>query len=158
MGKGNEGIKIATENRKARHDFHIHEVFETGMVLTGTEVKSLRAGKANLKDSFAQIRDGEITLHNMHISPYEEGNIFNHEPLRPRKLLMHKAEIIKLFSQTREKGFTLVPLKIYFKKGKAKLELGLASGKKNYDKRQDLAERTAKREMDRALKDRQRDY
>ncbi len=158
MGKGNEGIKIATENRKARHDFHIHEVFETGMVLTGTEVKSLRAGKANLKDSFAQIREGEITLHNMHISPYEEGNIFNHEPLRPRKLLMHKAEIIKLFSQTREKGFTLVPLKIYFKKGKAKLELGLASGKKNYDKRQDLAERTAKREMDRALKDRQRDY
>ena len=158
MGKGNEGIKIATENRKARHDFHIHEVFETGMVLTGTEVKSLRAGKANLKDSFAQIREVEITLHNMHISPYEEGNIFNHEPLRPRKLLMHKAEIIKLFSQTREKGFTLVPLKIYFKKGKAKLELGLASGKKNYDKRQDLAERTAKREMDRALKDRQRDY
>lgn len=158
MGRGNEGIKIATENRKARHDYHIHEVFETGMVLTGTEVKSLRAGKANLKDSFAQIRNGEIMLHNMHISPYEEGNIFNHEPLRTRKLLMHKAEIIKLFSQTREKGFTLVPLKIYFKKGKAKLELGLASGKKNYDKRQDLAERSAKREVDRALKERQRNY
>lgn len=158
MGRGNEGIKIATENRKARHDYHIHEVFETGMVLTGTEVKSLRAGKANLKDSFAQIRNGEIMLHNMHISPYEEGNIFNHEPLRTRKLLMHKAEIIKLFSQTREKGFTLVPLKIYFKKGRAKLELGLASGKKNYDKRQDLAERSAKREVDRALKERQRSY
>lgn len=158
MGRGNEGIKIATENRKARHDYHIHEVFETGMVLTGTEVKSLRAGKANLKDSFAQIRNGEIMLHNMHISPYEEGNIFNHEPLRTRKLLMHKAEIIKLFSQTREKGFTLVPLKIYFKKGKAKLELGLASGKKNYDKRQDLAELSAKREVDRALKERQRSY
>lgn len=158
MGRGNEGIKIATENRKARHDYHIHEVFETGMVLTGTEVKSLRAGKANLKDSFAQIRNGEIMLHNMHISPYEEGNIFNHEPLRTRKLLMHKAEIIKLFSQTREKGFTLVPLKIYFKKGKAKLELGLASGKKNYDKRQDLAERSAKREVDRTLKERQRSY
>ena len=158
MGRGNEGIKIATENRKAGHDYHIHEVFETGMVLTGTEVKSLRAGKANLKDSFAQIRNGEIMLHNMHISPYEEGNIFNHEPLRTRKLLMHKAEIIKLFSQTREKGFTLVPLKIYFKKGKAKLELGLASGKKNYDKRQDLAERSAKREVDRALKERQRSY
>lgn len=158
MGRGNEGTKIATENRKARHDYHIHEVFETGMVLTGTEVKSLRAGKANLKDSFAQIRNGEIMLHNMHISPYEEGNIFNHEPLRTRKLLMHKAEIIKLFSQTREKGFTLVPLKIYFKKGKAKLELGLASGKKNYDKRQDLAERSAKREVDRALKERQRSY
>ena len=158
MGRGNEGIKIATENRKARHDYHIHEVFETGMVLTGTEVKSLRAGKANLKDSFAQIRNGEIMLHNMHISPYEEGNIFNHEPLRTRKLLMHKAEIIKLFSQTREKGFTLVPLNISFKKGKAKLELGLASGKKNYAKRQDLAERSAKREVDRALKERQRSY
>ena len=128
------------------------------MVLTGTEVKSLRAGKANLKDSYAQIREGEIYLYNMHISPYEEGNQFNHEPLRPRKLLMHKAEIVKLFSKTREKGFTLVPLKIYFKRGMAKLELGLASGKKNYDKRQDLAQRDAKREMDRALKDRQRDY
>ncbi|WP_110955416.1 SsrA-binding protein SmpB [Anaerosinus massiliensis] len=158
MGKGNEGIKTATENRKARHDYHIHEAFETGLVLTGTEVKSLRAGKANLKDSYAQIREGEIYLYNMHISPYEEGNQFNHEPLRPRKLLMHKAEIVKLFSKTREKGFTLVPLKIYFKRGMAKLELGLASGKKNYDKRQDLAQRDAKREMDRALKDRQRDY
>ena len=158
MGKANEAIKIATENRKARHDYHIHEAFETGMVLTGTEVKSLRAGKANLKDSYASIREGEVYLYNMHISPYEEGNQFNHEPLRPRKLLMHKSEIVKLFSQTREKGFTLVPLKIYFKHGMAKLELGLASGKKNYDKRQDLAKRDAKREVDRALKDRQRDY
>jgi len=158
MGKANEGIKIASENRKARHDYHIHEAFETGMVLTGTEVKSLRAGKANLKDSYANIREGEVYLYNMHISPYEEGNQFNHEPLRPRKLLMHKSEIVKLFSQTREKGFTLVPLKIYFKHGMAKLELGLASGKKNYDKRHDLAERDAKREVDRALKDRQRDY
>ncbi|MBP2633568.1 MAG: SsrA-binding protein [Firmicutes bacterium] len=158
MGKANEAIKIATENRKARHDYHIHEAFETGMVLTGTEVKSLRAGKANLKDSYASIKEGEVYLYNMHISPYEEGNQFNHEPLRPRKLLMHKSEIVKLFSQTREKGFTLVPLKIYFKHGMAKLELGLASGKKNYDKRQDLAQRDAKREVDRALKDRQRDY
>ena len=158
MGKANEGIKIASENRKARHDYHIHEAFETGMVLTGTEVKSLRAGKANLKDSYANIREGEVYLYNMHISPYEEGNQFNHEPLRPRKLLMHKSEIVKLFSQTREKGFTLIPLKIYFKHGMAKLELGLASGKKNYDKRHDLAERDAKREVDRALKDRQRDY
>jgi SsrA-binding protein len=158
MGKANEGIKIASENRKARHDYHIHEAFETGMVLTGTEVKSLRAGKANLKDSYANIREGEVYLYNMHISPYEEGNQFNHEPLRPRKLLMHKSEIVKLFSQTREKGFTLIPLKIYFKHGMAKLELGLASGKKNYDKRQDLAERDSKREVDRALKDRQRDY
>lgn len=156
LGKKNEGLKIAAENRKARHDYHIHEVFETGLVLQGTEVKSLRAGKANLKDSYAQIKDGEIYLYNMHVSPYEQGNIFNHDPLRPRKLLMHKAEIIKLFSKTREKGFALVPLKIYFSHGRAKLEIALASGKKNYDKRQDLAERAAKRDMDRAIKERQK--
>lgn len=158
MGIKNEGIKIAAENRKARHDYHILEAFETGLVLTGTEVKSLRAGKANLKDSYAQIKDGEMFLHNMHISPYEQGNIFNHDPLRQRKLLLHKAEITRLFSKTREKGLTLVPLKIYFKRGMAKLELGLASGKKNYDKRQDMAERSAKREVDRAMKERQRNY
>lgn len=156
MGKQNAGVKIATENRKARHDYHIHESFETGMALLGTEVKSLRAGKANLKDSYAQVKNGEMFLYNMHISPYEQGNIFNHDPLRPRKLLMHKAEIVRLFSKTREKGFTLVPLKIYFKQGKAKLELGVASGKKNYDKRQDLAERAAKRDMERVLKERRR--
>lgn len=158
MGMKNEGIKIAAENRKARHDYHILEAFETGLVLTGTEVKSLRAGKANLKDSYAQIKNGEMFLHNMHVSPYEQGNIFNHDPLRQRKLLLHKAEIVRLFSKTREKGLTLVPLKIYFKHGMAKLELGLASGKKNYDKRQDMAERSAKREVDRAMKERRRDY
>lgn len=158
MGKGNTAVKTATENRKARHDYFIHEAFEAGMALTGTEVKSLRAGKANLKDSYAQIKNGEIWLLNMHISPYDEGNRFNHEPLRSRKLLMHKSEIVRLFSKTREKGYTLVPLKVYFKRGKAKLELGLASGKKNYDKRQDLAQRAAKREVDRALKERQRAY
>lgn len=158
MGKESSAVKIATENRKARHDYFIHEVFETGMALTGTEVKSLRAGKANLKDSYAQIKDGEIWLLNMHISPYNEGNRFNHEPLRSRKLLMHKSEIVRLFSKTREKGYTLVPLKVYFKRGRAKLELGLASGKKNYDKRQDLAQRAAKREVDRALKERQQSY
>lgn len=156
MGKGNQAMKIVTENRKARHDYFIHETFETGLVLTGTEVKSLRAGKANIRDSFAQIKSGEIFLINMHISPYNEGNRFNHEPLRSRKLLMHKQEIVKLFSKTREKGFTLVPLKIYFKKGRAKLELGLASGKHNYDKRQDLAARDAKRDIDRVMKERQR--
>lgn len=156
MGKGNQAIKIATENKKARHDYFIHEAFETGMVLTGTEVKSLRAGKANIRDSFAQIKDGELYLHNMHISPYDEGNRFNHEPLRTRKLLMHKQEIVRLFSKTREKGFTLVPLKVYFKNGRAKLELGLASGKHNYDKRQDLAARAAKRDIERAMKERQR--
>ena len=156
MGKKNEAIKIACENRKARHDYFIHEAYEAGLELFGTEVKSLRAGKANLKDSYAEIRNGEVFVQHMHISPYEQGNIFNHDPLRPKKLLMHKAEITKLFSKTREKGFTLVPLKIYFKKGKAKLELALVSGKHNYDKRRDLADKAAKRDMERALKDRQK--
>ena len=155
MEKGT-AIKIVAENRKARHDYHIHEPYETGLVLTGTEVKSLRAGKANLKDSYARIENGEMVLHHLHISPYEQGNQFNHEPLRTRKLLMHKAEIMKLFGKTREKGYALVPIKLYFSRGKAKLELALATGKKNYDKRQDLAERDAKREMDRAFRDRQR--
>ncbi|MEG6584901.1 SsrA-binding protein SmpB [Dendrosporobacter sp. 1207_IL3150] len=156
MEKGT-AIKIVTENRKARHDYHIHETYETGLVLTGTEVKSLRAGKANLKDSYARIENGEMMLHNMHISPYDQGNRFNHEPLRTRKLLMHKVQIMKLFGQTREKGYSLIPLKIYFSRGKAKLELALASGKKNYDKRQDIAERDAKREMDRAFRERQKE-
>ena len=156
MGKKNDGVKIACENRKARHDYFIHEVVEAGLELKGTEVKSLRAGKANLKDSYAEIKNGEAFIRNFHISPYEQGNIFNHDPLRPRKLLLHKSEIVKLFSKTREKGFTLVPLKIYFKRGKAKLELALASGKHNYDKRQDLAAKVAKRDMDRAMKERQK--
>ncbi len=150
-------IKIIAENRKARHDYHIHETYETGMVLTGTEVKSLREGKANLKDSYARIENGEMMLHNLHISPYDAGNRFNHEPLRTRKLLMHKVESLKLFGKTREKGYALVPLKLYFSRGKAKLELGLATGKKNYDKRQDIAERDAKREVARAFRDRQKE-
>ena len=156
MGKKNESVKIACENRKARHDYFIHEAYEAGIELFGTEVKSLRAGKANLKDSYAEIKNGELFLQNMHISPYEQGNIFNHEPLRAKRLLMHKSEILKLFGRTREKGFTLVPLKIYFKKGRAKVELALVSGKHTYDKRQDLAAKAAKREVERALKDRQR--
>jgi len=155
MGKGNQAVKIATENRKARHDYFIHETYEAGMELVGTEVKSLRAGKANLRDSFAQIKNGEMFIIHMHISPYDEGNRFNHEPLRTRRLLLHKREIVKLFSQTREKGYTLVPLKVYFKKGRAKLELALASGKHTYDKRRDLAEKAAKRDVERALKERQ---
>lgn len=156
MGKKNIGVKIAAENRKARHDYFIHETYETGLVLVGTEVKSLREGKANLRDSYAYIKNGEIFVDNLHISPYKEGNIFNHDPLRPRKLLMHKQEIIKLFSKTREKGYTLIPLKIYFTRGKAKLELALASGKHNYDKRQDLKNKAVKREVEQALKDRQK--
>ncbi len=154
--KQTENIKIVSENRKARHDYFIHETFEAGIELKGTEVKSLRAGKANLKDSYCFVKDGEIFIEHMHISVYEQGNIFNHDPLRRRKLLMHKKEITRLFSKTREKGFTLVPLKIYFKKGRAKLELSLASGKHTYDKRAALAEKSAKRDIDRAIKDRQK--
>ncbi len=156
MGRKNEAVKIACENRKARHDYFIHEVYEAGLELQGTEVKSLRAGKANLKDSYAEIRNGEVFVQNMHISPYEQGNIFNHDPLRRRRLLLHKAEITKLFSQTREKGFTLVPLKIYFKRGRAKMELALASGKHNYDKRQALAEKAVKRDVERAMREHQK--
>ncbi|MCC5467885.1 SsrA-binding protein SmpB [Pelosinus baikalensis] len=157
MKDATASIKIITENRKARHDFHIHESYETGIVLTGTEVKSLRAGKANLKDAYARIEKSELMLHNAHISPYDAGNRFNHEPLRVRKLLMHRSEIDKLLGKTKEKGYTLVPLKMYFAHGLAKLQLGLATGKKNFDKRQDMAERDAKREMDRAFREKQKE-
>ena len=149
-------IKIVADNRKARHDYHVHESYEAGIVLTGTEVKSLRAGKANLKDAYARIENLELILHNMHISPYDAGNRFNHEPLRNRKLLMHRSEIDKLIGKTQEKGYTLVPLKLYFTHGIAKVQIGLVTGKKNYDKRQDMAERDAKREMDREFRERQK--
>ena len=152
MGRKNAAVKIACENRKARHDYFIHETYEAGIELQGTEVKSLRAGKANLKDSYGEIKNGEIFVQNMHISPYEQGNIFNHDALRPRKLLMHKYEIVKLFRKTREKGFTLVPLKVYFKQGRAKVELALASGKHNYDKRRDLTEKAVRRDVEREFK------
>ena len=152
------GRKIVAENRKARHDYHIHETYEAGIVLTGTEAKSLRAGKANLKDSYARIDSGELMLHNMHISPYEQGNRFNHEPLRTRKLLMHRMEINKLIGHTKEKGYTLTPLKIYFTHGIAKVELALTTGKKLHDKRHDMAEKDAKREIDRHMRDKQKDY
>ena len=147
-------VRVACENRKARHDYFIHETYEAGIELKGTEVKSLRAGRANLRDSYAEVKDGEVFVEHMHISPYEQGNIFNHEPLRRRKLLLHKREILKLFGKTREKGFTLIPLKIYFKRGRAKMELALASGKHNYDKREALHEKSAQREVERALKER----
>ncbi|MEN6413880.1 MAG: SsrA-binding protein SmpB [Veillonellales bacterium] len=157
MGKKDPNNKPVAENRKARHDYFIHEAFEAGIVLTGTEVKSLRAGKANLKDCYARIENGEIMLYNMHISPFDQGNRFNHEPLRTRKLLMHREEINKLIGKTKEKGYTLVPLKLYFTRGKVKVELGLATGKHTYDKRQDLAAKDAKREMDRAFRERQKE-
>ena len=149
-------IKIIAENRKARHDFTIYETFEAGIALTGTEVKSLRAGKANMKDSYAQVtRQAEVFVYNLHISP-DHGNIFKHDPLRSRRLLLHRAEINKLIGKVKEKGYALVPLKLYFKHGLVKMELALAVGKKLYDKRQDMAKRDAKREMERALKDRNR--
>ncbi|HPZ43986.1 MAG TPA: SsrA-binding protein SmpB [Bacillota bacterium] len=151
-------IKTVTENRKARHEYHILETYEAGIALKGTEVKSLRAGKASLQDSFARVENAELMLYNMHISPYEQGNQFNHEPKRVRRLLMHKQEIMRLLGKTREKGLALIPLKVYFKNGLAKVELALARGKKLYDRREDIASRDARREMDRAMKERSRKY
>jgi SsrA-binding protein len=147
-------IKIVCQNKKARHDYHIIEVIEAGMVLVGTEVKSLREGRANLKDSYARIRNGELYLVQAHISPYSHAHYDNHDPERVRKLLVHKRELKRLTGKTQEKGLTLVPLKIYFKEGKAKVELALASGKKSYDKRETLKRKDQKREMERAIKDR----
>jgi SsrA-binding protein len=147
-----QGIKMIARNRRARHDYQIESVYEAGLVLTGTEVKSLRAGRASLADGFGQISDHEIWLHNVHIPEYTLGTWTNHEPRRTRKLLMHRREIDKLESETAERGLTLVPLALYFKDGKAKVELALARGKRSYDKRHDLAERDAAREIDRALR------
>jgi SsrA-binding protein len=147
------GIKVITTNRKARHDYQILETVEAGISLVGTEVKALRAGRANLKDSYAEIRDGEMFLVGAHISPYEEGNRFNHEPERQRRLLLHRREIIRFGTKVREKGLTLVPLRMYFKANRAKVELGLARGKRAYDKREAIARRDAKRDLDRALKE-----
>ena len=147
-----QGLKMIARNRRARHDYHIEEVYEAGLVLTGTEVKSLRAGRASLTDGFGQISDHEVWLHNVHIPEYTQGTWTNHEPRRTRKLLMHRREIDKLASATTERGLTLVPLALYFKDGKAKVELALARGKRSYDKRHDLAARDAAREVDRALR------
>jgi len=150
------GEKLVAQNKKAFHDYHIEERFEAGIVLTGTEIKSIRQGKVNLRDSFAQVRRGEVTLHNMHISPYEQGNRYNHEPLRTRKLLLHRTEINKLIGSIKEKGFTLVPLRLYLKNGLAKVEIALAKGKKEYDKRETLKKKDAQREIEKAIKDRLR--
>ena len=147
-----EEIKVIAENRKARHDYFIEETYEAGIALTGTEVKSLRAGKVNLKDCYAQVINGEMFVEQMHISPYEQGNRFNVDPLRPRKLLMHKREILRLYGQVKQEGLTLVPLKLYFSKGKVKAEIALCKGKKLYDKRDAEAAKDAKREMARAFR------
>ena len=145
------GRRVIAQNKKARHDYHIDDVYEAGLVLTGTEVKSLRAGRASLLDGFAVIRDGEAWLQGVHIPEYTEGTWTNHEPRRERKLLLHRGEILRLIGKTKESGTTLVPLSLYFKDGKAKVEIALARGKKSYDKRAALAEKQANRETQRAL-------
>ncbi len=152
-----EGIKVLSKNRKARHDYHIDKSLETGIVLTGTEVKSIRAGRSNLKDSYAAVDNGELFLYNMHISPYEQGNRFNHDPMRVRKLLVHKKELRQLIGLTQQKGYTLIPLQLYLVRGHVKLELALAKGKKLYDKRDDMKEKSAQREMERAFRESQKD-
>lgn len=151
--KGTKGI---ADNRKAFHDYFIEEKFEAGIALFGTEVKSIRDGKINLKDSYVQIKDGEMWLIGTHISPYEQGNRFNKDPMRTRKLLMHKREIIRLYSIVKQEGLTLVPTKCYFHEGKVKVEIGLARGKKNYDKRDVQSEKDAKRDIQRTMKNRNR--
>ena len=142
-----EGIKIIAQNRRARHEYHVLETFEAGLALRGTEVKSLRRGRASLPESYARVEGGEVFLLNAHIGEYEEGNRYNHDPIRPRKLLLHRREISRLIGRVEERGLTLVPLKLYFRRGKAKVELALARGKKTHDRREDIARRDAEREM-----------
>ena len=149
-----DAIKVIANNKKARHDYFIEETYEAGIALSGTEVKSIRQGKVNLKDSYASIKNAEVQVHQMHISPYEQGNMNNKDPLRVRKLLLHKSEIRKLIGYTQQQGYSLIPLKLYLKRGLVKMELAVARGKKLYDKRQDLAKKDAKREMERAFKER----
>ncbi len=149
----NENIKLITQNKKAYHDYFIEETFECGISLAGTEVKSIRQGQINLKDSFASVQNGEVMVTGMHISPYEKGNIFNKDPLRERKLLMHKAEIRRLIGKVKEDGYSLIPTKVYLKGSKVKVELALAKGKKLYDKRAAIADKEAKRRIDRKIKE-----
>ncbi len=147
-----EARKLVCNNKKAYHDYFVEEKFEAGIALAGTEVKSLRLGKCSIKESFIRITSGEVFVYGMHISPYEMGNIFNKDPLRPKKLLLHKSEILKLTQQTTEKGYTLIPLEVYFKDGRAKLEFGLCKGKKLYDKREDIAKKDERRANEREFK------
>jgi SsrA-binding protein len=148
--------KLLAQNRKAYHDYFIEDTLEAGIVLKGTEIKSIRRGSVNLRDAYAQVENGEVWLHNMHVSPYEQGNRFNHDPTRSRKLLLHKSEIAKLVGASREKGYTLVPTRLYLRNGFCKVELALAKGKKLHDKRESMKKRDAQREIDRALRDRQK--
>ena len=157
MGKKNEAIKIACENRKARHDYFIHEAYEAGLELFGTEIKSIRQGKVNLKDSWCSIDEGQMYAVGVHISPYDHGNIFNRDPMRRKRLLLHKKEILRLAADSQQQGLSVIPLQLYIIKGRAKLEIGLCKGKKLYDKRAVAAKKASQRDIDRALKDRQRD-
>ena len=150
------GIKPMANNKKAFHDYFVEERFECGMELKGTEVKSMRQGRMNLKESFATVKDGEVIVHGMHISPYEQGNIFKTDPLRPKKLLLHKSQIRHLAQEAGKMGFSLIPLSVYLKDGRFKMELGVCKGKKLHDKRDSIAERDSKREMQRALRERNR--
>jgi SsrA-binding protein len=153
MAEKQQGPGTVAENRKARYDYEIEERYEAGIVLTGSEIKSVRGGKINLRGSYARIVNGEVLLYDAHISPYEQsGKFFNHNPTRPRKLLLHRREISRLLGQVREKGLTLVPLRVYFKDRRAKVEIGVARGKKLYDKRQDVAKRDAQRDIERTMK------
>jgi len=148
-----EGVKVIAQNKKVRHDYFIEDTYEAGISLAGTEVKSIRLGKINFRDSYAQVKDGEMLLVNMHISPYEKGNIFNKDPMRVRRLLLHKTEINRLNGLVTQKGFSIVPLSIYLKRGRVKIELAVVRGKKLYDKREDIASRDAERAMQRHMKD-----
>ncbi len=150
-----EKVRVVSRNRKAYYEYHIDEKYEAGVVLTGTEVKSVRNSRINLREGYARVEGGELFLHNVHISTYDQGNRYNHEPLRTRKLLMHRREIDRLYGKLKEKGYTLVPLRVYIKKGLIKIEIGLARGKKLYDKRAALAEKAARREMERTFKEKQ---
>lgn len=154
MTEKKDSIKIISQNKKAYHDYFVDEKYECGIELFGTEVKSIRAGKVNIKESYCDIKGGEVFIVGMHISPYEQGNIFNKDPLRPKKLLLHKREILKLFGLVSQKGYTLVPLQIYLKGSRVKVEIGLCRGKKIYDKRDDMARNDARRDMERAFKSR----
>ena len=147
-------VKIISQNKKAYHDYFVEEKYEAGVELFGTEVKSIRAGKVNVKESYCDIKDGEVFVLGMHISPYEQGNVFNKDPLRPKKLLLHKREILKLFGLVSQKGYTLVPLQVYLKNSRVKIEIGLCRGKKLYDKRDTIAKHDADREIERRMKDR----
>ena len=149
-----KGVKVLAQNKKARHDYFVLETLETGLALFGTEVKSIRGGKCNLKDCYAQVVNGEMLVYGMHISPYEKGSYFNTDPLRPKRLLMHKAEIRKCRQQVMEQGLALIPLQVYLREGRMKLELALCKGKKLYDKRDDIAKRDAKRDIERSMKER----